>query len=137
MKFMKQILLATVSAMLLLVFASAADLPIVEDYATPDCGISTDDYEAVPTAVDVVEGLEWEDIPTWEKVTRMKLTFLRVKREVLHFRFIISFPLQARRLTPMEPPSKVSRNISMSICRICATIIPKTQKTPTLWMIRW
>lgn len=68
MKFMKQILLATVSAMLLLVFASAADLPIVEDYATPDCGISTDDYEAVPTAVDVVEGLEWEDIPTWESL---------------------------------------------------------------------
>lgn len=48
MKFMKQILLATVSAMFLLVFASAADLPIVEDYAAPDCGISTDDYEAVP-----------------------------------------------------------------------------------------
>lgn len=68
MKFMKQILLATVSAMFLLVFASAADLPIVEDYAAPDCGISTDDYEAVPAAVEVVEGLEWEDIPTWESL---------------------------------------------------------------------
>ena len=68
MKFMKQILLAMVSAMFLLVFASAADLPIAEDYATPGREISTDDYEAVPADVDVVEKLEWEDIPEWKSL---------------------------------------------------------------------
>ena len=68
MKFLKQVLLVAMSAMYLFVFASAAELTTVEDSDTTGCAISADDYEAIQVADEIIEDLEWKDIPSWESL---------------------------------------------------------------------